>query len=97
MSSDARPGGQDGPDDTRRMSETPGPTPEQSPGLEPGGSVTPGDTPPDEGSESGAAGSHQPNVGPVSGNRTPAAIALTVIGLLVLATAALVVASFIAL
>ena len=34
-------------------SPTPDPEPEQTPGLEPGGSVAPGDTPPGEASTSG--------------------------------------------
>ena len=49
-------------------------------------------------SMSGAAGEARrdtPNMGPVSGNRTPMFIALGLLSLLVLAVAALVVASFI--
>ncbi|MCG7284913.1 DUF6480 family protein [Cellulomonas sp. ACRRI] len=37
------------------MMSTPDPDPENTPGLEPGGGVAPGDTPPGESSTSGAA------------------------------------------
>ena len=74
------------------------PNPGQSPGLQDGGSVDPGDTPPSEGSMSGAAGdAHKaPNMGPVSGNRTPMFIALGFIALIVLSVAILTGASFFA-
>ena len=71
------------------------PDPAVSPGLEPGGGVQPGDTPPSSGQTSGSvSGSDQPNVGPVSGNRTPMVIALTALAVIVLMVAALVGASF---
>jgi hypothetical protein len=56
-------------------------------GLEDGGSIRPGDTPPSEDSMSGAVGDAPgtPNHGPVSGNRTPMIIALSILGLIVLA------------
>ncbi|OZM71781.1 hypothetical protein CFN78_18300 [Amycolatopsis antarctica] len=57
----------------------PGPEPEDAPGLEEGGSVTPGDTPPDAGQTSGL--SHPQ---PMPSRKFPIA-ALIVIGLLVLA------------
>lgn len=87
---------------TRRPSthDSPSPRPDPAvvPGLEPGGGVAPGDTPPGEDSLSGAAGGaerHTPNHGPVSGNRTPMVIALSVLALLVVMCAVLVGASFI--
>jgi hypothetical protein len=90
------------PDPTARPSshDSPSPRPDPSvvPGLEPGGGVAPGDTPPGEDSLSGAAGGaerHTPNHGPISGNRTPMVITLVALGVLVLMTAGLVVASLI--
>ena len=57
--------------------------------------MSPGDTPPSSGQTSGAvSGTDQPNVGPVSGNRTPMVIALTALAVIVLMVAALVGASF---
>ncbi len=46
---------------------TPDPDPDSTPGLEPGGSVTPGDTPPGESSTSGAA-DRQPRTGSTGAN-----------------------------
>ncbi|MFI6306693.1 DUF6480 family protein [Amycolatopsis thailandensis] len=60
---------------------TPGPEPEDAPGLEPGGSVRPGDTPPDAGQTSGLS---HPQPIP---SRKPAVIALIVIGILVVGVA----------
>ena len=57
-------------------------------GLEPGGGVQPGDTPPSADSMSGAVGDDRrntPNMGPVSGNRTPMIITLSILALVVLA------------
>jgi hypothetical protein len=74
------------------------PEPAETPGLEPGGGVAPGDTPPTAGTMSGTAPDarkHTPNMGPVSGNRTPMVIALSVIGLLVVMVALLTGASLI--
>ena len=75
---------------------TPEPEPATTPGLEPGGGVDPGDTPPDAGQTSGAVGTEgMANVGPVSGNRTPMIIALVALGIVVLMVAAFTVASLI--
>jgi hypothetical protein len=72
------------------------PEPAETPGLEPGGGVDAGDTPPTAGTMSGTSpDAHRaPNQGPVSGNRTPMFIALGVIAVLALMTAVLVGASF---
>lgn len=74
------------------------PDPARTAGLEPGGGVEPGDTPPAEGSMSGAApDAHEtPNAGPVSGNRTPMVITLSVLAVVVVMIAVLTGASFFA-
>ena len=80
-------------------SDSPGPDPAVTAGLEAGGGVRPGDTPPMSDSMSGAAGEarrNQPNMGPVSGNRTPMVITLVVLALIVLAAAGFTVASLLA-
>ena len=81
-------------------SDSPGPDPEETVGLEPGGGVQPGDTPPMADSMSGASGDSRrgdnPNMGPVSGNRTPMIITLVILGLIVLAAAGFTVASLFA-
>ncbi|GAB3734372.1 DUF6480 family protein [Amycolatopsis oliviviridis] len=59
----------------------PGPEPQDSPGLEPGGSVSPGDTPPDAGQTSGLS---HPQPIP---SRKPAVITLIVIGIVVVGVA----------
>lgn len=76
------------------MSSAAGPDPAETAGLLPGGGVDPGDTPPSEGSMSGAAGSHGPNMGPVSGNRTPMFITLGVLAVVVVMVAVFVGAQF---
>ena len=73
------------------------PDPAASTGLESGGSVPSGETPPDSGSMSGASpDAHKaPNMGPVSGNRTPMIIALSVLAVFVVMIAVITGASFI--
>lgn len=86
-------------DDERKGStDSPQPDPAVTAGLEPGGGVRPGDTPPmaDSMSESsGEARRDTPNMGPVSGNRTPMIITLVILALVVLAAAGFTVASLV--
>ncbi|MDT8914510.1 DUF6480 family protein [Amycolatopsis sp. PS_44_ISF1] len=65
---------------------SPGPEPDEAPGLEAGGSVQPGDTPPDAGQTSGL--SHPQ---PIPSRTIPIA-ALVIIGVIVIAVAAFFVA-----
>ena len=69
-------------------SDSPGADPTVTPGLQQGGGVDPGDTPPTADQMSGTAPDDRrgdtPNMGPVSGNRTPMFITLAIIGLFVL-------------
>ncbi|MEA5363506.1 DUF6480 family protein [Amycolatopsis sp., V23-08] len=60
----------------------PGPEPDDVPGLEPGGSVQPGDTPPDAGQTSGLS---HPQPMP---SKTIPVLALVIIGLMVAGAAA---------
>ena len=73
------------------------PDPATTAGLQPGAGIEPGETPPMAGSMSGTAGDDRkaPNMGPVSGNRTPMFIALGVLAFVVICFAVIVGASFI--
>jgi hypothetical protein len=86
-------------DERKDSTDSPGADPAVTAGLEPGGGVTPGDTPPMSDSMSGATGEARrdsPNMGPVSGNRTPMIITLAILALVVLAAAGFTVASLFA-
>jgi hypothetical protein len=86
-------------DERASTSDSPDPDPAVTAGLEPGGGIAPGDTSPDSDSMSGATGDDRrntPNMGPVSGNRTPMIITLSVLGIVVLMVALLAGASFFA-
>ena len=84
------------PDDSAANSRQ-DPDPAVTAGLDDGAGVAPGDTPPDAGQMSGAAGDARrdtPNMGPVSGNRTPMIIALVALAFMVIAIAVITGASF---
>ena len=86
-------------DERKDTTDSPGADPAVTAGLEPGGGVAPGDTPPmaDSMSEaSGEARRDNPNMGPVSGNRTPMIFTLVVLALIVLAAAGFTIASLVA-
>jgi hypothetical protein len=83
-------------DDPARTSDSGDPDPSVTPGLDEGVGVAPGDTPPDADQMSGAAGDAReaPNMGPVSGNRTPMIITLVILAIIVVMVAVIVGASF---
>jgi hypothetical protein len=86
-------------DERKDSTDSPGPDPAVTAGLEAGGGVQPGDTPPMSDSMSGATGEARrdtPNMGPISGNRTPMIITLTILALIVLAAAGFTIASLVA-
>ena len=86
-------------DERAASSDSPGPDPAVTAGLEPGGGVPPGETPPMADSMSEASGEvrrEKPNMGPVSGNRTPMIFTLVVLALLVLGAAGFTIASLVA-
>ena len=72
------------------------PDPAQTAGLDSGGGTRPGDTPATAGQMSGSApdARQAPNMGPVSGNRTPMIITLSVLAFMVIAIAIITGASF---
>src|SRR4051794_4281548 len=76
----------------------PGRDSDATPGLEPGGGVAPGDTPPAAGSESQAAEDRRkvPNQGPVSPSRKPNIIGLVALAILVVGVIGYAVANVIA-
>jgi hypothetical protein len=80
------------------QSDSPNPDPAVTPGLDAGGGVLPGDTPPEADQMSGATGTrHQtPNQGPVESSRTPMIITLSVLAVIVVMIAVLTAASFFA-
>lgn len=85
-------------DDRATTSESGDPDPAVTAGLEGGGGVAPGDTPASSDSMSGALGDDRKstsNMGPVSGNRTPMIITLSILAVFVIMTAVIVGASFI--
>ena len=86
-------------DERAKTSESGDPDPAVTAGLgSRGGGVDPGDTPPNADQMSGAVGDDRkntPNMGPVSGNRTPMFIALGVLAFFVISFAIIVGASFI--
>ncbi|MCW2726755.1 MAG: hypothetical protein JWN35_3676 [Frankiales bacterium] len=71
----------------------PDPDPIETPGLEPGGGVPPGETPPEADQISGAVEDHRPPpVEPVAASRTPIVVTLTLIGIVVILVAGMIVA-----
>lgn len=60
------------------------PQPEQTPGLEPGGGVSPGDTPPGESSTTGGVKREQPDLPSAGANKAVYAVilGLTLLGVL---------------
>jgi hypothetical protein len=85
------------PSDQRPSSYDQDPDPNDTPGLEAGAGVRPGDTPPDSGQMSGTspdARRDTPNMGPVSGGRGPMIITLVALAIMVIMVAILTGASF---
>ena len=74
---------------------SPDPDPAVTAGLDDGGALQPGETPPDSDSMSGADSGVNSSTGPVSGNRTPMIIALSALFLVTLMVAFFVVAQFV--
>ena len=74
---------------------SPDPDPATTAGLNDGGVLQPGETPPDSDSMSGADSGVNSSTGPVSGNRTPMIIALSALFLVTLMVALFVGAQFV--
>lgn len=86
-------------DDLSQTSDSPDPDPAVTAGLEDGGALQPGDTSPFSDSMSGTTNEHRDersNAGPVSGNRTPMIITLSILGVIVLLTAGFIAAALFA-
>ena len=84
-------------DERAKISRNSDPDPAVSTGLGAPGGLQPGDTPPDSDSMSGTVADERkntPNKGPLSGNRTPMIITLSILGLFVIMVAVIVGASF---
>jgi hypothetical protein len=85
-------------DERSHTSESGDPDPAVTAGLGQGAGVDPGDTPPNADQMSGTVGDDRkntPNMGPVSGNRTPMIIALSILGVFVVMVAIIIGASFV--
>ena len=76
-------------------SSVPDPDPATTAGLNDGGALQPGETPPSSDSMSGANSGQNSSTGPVSGNRTPMIIFLSVLALMVVMVAIFIGAQFI--
>ena len=76
-------------------SSSPDPDPAMTAGLDDGGALQPGETPPSADSMSGANSGRNSSTGPVSGNRTPMVIALTALAIMTVMVAVFVGAQFV--
>lgn len=77
------------------QSSVPDPDPATTAGLNDGGALQPGETPPSADSMSGANSGQNSSTGPVSGNRTPMIIFLSVLALMVVMVAIFIGAQFV--
>ncbi len=85
-------------DERATTSESGDPDPAVTAGLDRGSGISPGDTPATADQMSGTVGDDRkntPNMGPVSGNRTPMIITLSILALFVVMIAVIIGASFI--
>ena len=74
---------------------SPDPDPATTAGLQDGGVLQPGETPPSADSMSGANSGQNSSTGPVSGNRTPMIITLSVLAVMTVMVALLFGAQFV--